>query len=384
MHETTAPPPFCVLVSLLKKSQSSYQAMEYLQELSFLAETYGLQTRKTFTQKLDQPDSRTFIGKGKVQEIQNYLKENPVDFVIFDDELSPSQVRNLERELETAILDRSFLILEIFLKRAQSSQAKTQVELARFQYMLPRLTRMWSHLERQRGGSGTRSGSGETQLESDKRDIRNQIDLLKEKLEEIEKQGQTQRKSRKGVARVALVGYTNVGKSTIMNILSKAEVFAENKLFATVDSTVRKVHMDGVNFLLSDTVGFIRKLPHQLIECFKSTLEEVREADVLLHVVDISHPGFEEQMAVVEKTLVELKVSGKPIILVFNKIDGLQDELGDQGKEERVLILKQSYLNKTDVQAVFISAYHKTNIEELKQKLKAEVEKVEFQSWNYS
>ncbi len=293
MYETALPPQYCILVSLLNKSQSSFQALEYLQELSFLAETLGLQTKKSFTQRLEQPDSRTFIGKGKVEEIQAYLKDNPVDYVIFDDELSPSQVRNLERELECNIMDRNLLILDIFLKRAQTAQAKTQVELARFQYMLPRLTRMWSHLERQRGGAGTRSGSGETQLESDKRDIRNQIDILKEKLKKIELQGQTQRKHRDGVIRVSLVGYTNVGKSTLMNVLTKADVFAENKLFATVDSTVRKVHLDGVNFLLSDTVGFIRKLPHQLIECFKSTLEEVREADVLLHVIDISHPGFE-------------------------------------------------------------------------------------------
>lgn len=374
MYETAAPQQYCVLVSLLNKSQSSYQAMEYLQELSFLAETYGLQTKKTFTQKLDQPDSRTFIGKGKMEEIGAYLVDNPVDFVIFDDELSPSQVRNLENELKTTILDRSFLILEIFLKRAQTSQAKTQVELARFQYMLPRLTRMWSHLERQRGGASTRGGSGETQLESDKRDIRTKIDLLKEKLEEIENQGRTQRKSRKGVVRVALVGYTNVGKSTIMNILSKAEVFAENKLFATVDSTVRKVHMDGQNFLLSDTVGFIRKLPHQLIECFKSTLEEVREADILLHVVDISHPGFEDQMETVHKTLADLKAADKPTILVFNKIDGLIDELGEQQVEERVETLRQSYLSKSDTQTVFISAKEKVNLDELKIKLKELVE----------
>jgi len=374
MHETAAPQQYCVLVSLLNKSQSSYQAMEYLQELSFLAETYGLQTKKTFTQKLDQPDSRTFIGKGKMAEIGTYLVDNPVDFVIFDDELSASQVRNLENELKTTILDRSFLILEIFLKRAQTAQAKTQVELARFQYMLPRLTRMWSHLERQRGGSGARSGSGETQLESDKRDIRNQIDLLKERLEEFEKQGQTQRKSRKGIVRVALVGYTNVGKSTIMNILSKADVFAENKLFATVDSTVRKVHMDGQNFLLSDTVGFIRKLPHQLIESFKSTLEEVREADILMHVVDISHPSFEDQMETVNKTLADLKAADKPTILVFNKIDGLIDELGEQQVEERVETLRQSYLSKSDTQTVFISAKEKVNLDELKIKLKELVE----------
>jgi GTP-binding protein HflX len=375
MYETALPPQYCVLVSLMNKSQSSFQALEYLQELSFLAETFGLQTKKTFTQRLEQPDSRTFIGKGKVDEILLYLKDNDVDYVIFDDELTPSQVRNLERTLEVNIMDRNLLILDIFLKRAQTAQAKTQVELARFQYMLPRLTRMWSHLERQRGGAGTRSGSGETQLESDKRDIRNQIDILKEKLKKIELQGQTQRKHRDGVARVSLVGYTNVGKSTVMNLITKAEVFAENKLFATVDSTVRKVHMDGVNFLLSDTVGFIRKLPHQLIECFKSTLEEVREADVLLHVIDISHPGFEEQIDIVNKTLADLHAMEKPMIMVFNKIDGLLEELGQQGVEERIETLRQSYLNKSDTEAVFISATDKVNIEELKMKLKRAVEK---------
>lgn len=383
MHETALPQKYCILVSVLDKTQSSLKAMEYLQELEFLADTYGLQTRKTFTQRLDHPENRTFIGKGKVEEIAAYLEDNPVDFVIFDDALSPSQSRNLEKELQTGILDRNFLILEIFLKRAQTSQAKTQVELARFQYLLPRLTRMWSHLERQRGGSGTRSGSGEKQLESDKRDIRIQIDLLKEKLEKIELQNQTQRKSRVGVPRVSLVGYTNVGKSTLMNLITKADVFAENKLFATVDSTVRKVHLDGVNFLLADTVGFIRKLPHQLVECFKSTLDEVREADVLLHVIDISHPSFEEQMDVVNKTLIEIKANDKPTILVFNKIDGLLDELGEQAVEERVATLRQSYLTKSDTEAVFISASNKVNVDELKEKLKAEIEKVTKKMYSY-
>ena len=376
MHETAAPQEYCILVSVLEKNQPSHNAMEYLQELEFLAETRNLITKKTFTQKLDHPENRTYIGKGKVEEIKAYLEENPVQFIIFDDELSSSQVRNLEKELETTIMDRSLLILDIFLKRAQTAQAKTQVELARFQYMLPRLTRMWSHLERQRGGAGTRSGSGESQLESDKRDIRAHIDVLKERLLKIESQGVTQRKHRDGVARVALVGYTNVGKSTIMNLLAKADVFAENKLFATVDSTVRKVHMDGVNFLLSDTVGFIRKLPHQLVECFKSTLEEVREADLLMHIIDISHANFEDQMAVVNKTLIELKSNEKPVILVFNKIDGLLDELGEQGLEERVETLKKSYLTKDGISAVFISATNKTNIDELKEILKTQVELV--------
>lgn len=376
MYETALPSQKCILVSVLGKGVSSHEAMEHLQELAFLAETNGLETIKTFTQRLDHPENRTFIGKGKVEEIGLFLEQTPVDFAIFDDQLSPSQVRNLERELECAIMDRSALILEIFLKRAKTAQAKTQVELARYQYMLPRLTRMWSHLERQRGGGATRSGSGESQLESDKRDIRNQIDLLKEKLKKIELQNETQRKHREGIARVSLVGYTNVGKSTLMNLLAKADIFAENKLFATVDSTVRKVHMEGVNFLLADTVGFIRKLPHQLVECFKSTLEEVREADVLLHVIDIAHPTFEDQMEVVNKTLTEIGASGKPTILVFNKIDSLIEELGTKGVEERVQTLRQSYLTKTGVQAVFISAEKKINIEELKEKILEEVEKL--------
>ena len=376
MHETALPPQNCILVSVLSKGESSHQAMEYLQELAFLAETNGLETIKTFTQRLDHPENRTFIGKGKVEEIRAFLEERQIDFVIFDDGLSSSQVRNLEKELQVTIMDRNALILEIFLKRAKTAQAKTQVELARYQYMLPRLTRMWSHLERQRGGGATRSGSGESQLESDKRDIRAQIDLLKEKLKDIELQNATQRKHRKGIARVSLVGYTNVGKSTLMNLISKADIFAENKLFATVDSTVRKVHMDGVNFLLADTVGFIRKLPHQLVECFKSTLEEVREADILLHVIDISHPSFEDQMAVVDKTLLEIKANDKPTILVFNKIDSLVEGLGEEGVEERVGLLRQSYLSKTENPAVFISATNKLNMDEFKAVLKAEVEKI--------
>lgn len=376
MYETALPSQKCILVSVLGKGVSSHEAMEHLQELAFLAETNGLETIKTFTQRLEHPENRTFIGKGKVEEIRIFLEQTPVDFAIFDDQLSPSQVRNLEKELGCAIMDRSSLILEIFLKRAKTAQAKTQVELARYQYMLPRLTRMWSHLERQRGGGATRSGSGESQLESDKRDIRNQIDILKEKLKKITLQNETQRKHRDGIARISLVGYTNVGKSTLMNLLAKADIFAENKLFATVDSTVRKVHMDGVNFLLADTVGFIRKLPHQLVECFKSTLEEVREADVLLHVIDISHPTFEDQMEVVNKTLTEIGASGKPTILVFNKIDSLIEELGQKGVEERVLTLRQSYLTKTGVEAVFISAEKKINIEELKEKIINEVGKL--------
>ena len=376
MHETALPPQNCILVSVLSKGESSHQAMEYLQELAFLAETYDLETIKTFTQRLDHPENRTYIGKGKVEEIRLFIEDNPTDFLIFDDGLSSSQVRNLEKELQVTIMDRNALILEIFLKRAKTAQAKTQVELARYQYMLPRLTRMWSHLERQRGGGATRSGSGESQLESDKRDIRTQIDLLKEKLKKIELQGETQRKGREGIARVSLVGYTNVGKSTLMNLIAKADIFAENKLFATVDSTVRKVHMDGVNFLLADTVGFIRKLPHQLVECFKSTLEEVREADILLHVIDISHTTFEDQMEVVDKTLLELKANDKPTILVFNKIDSLVEGIGEEGVEERIALLRQSYLSKSANPAVFISATDKVNIEELRAILKAEVEKI--------
>ncbi len=364
-----------VLVAIINQDQKEDTTREYLEELAFLAETLGAETTKMFTQKLAKPDIRTFVGKGKLEEINAYVKANNADMVIFDDDLSPSQLRNLENELQCKIYDRSLLILDIFLKRAQTAQAKTQVELARFQYLLPRLTRMWTHLERQRGGTGTRGGAGEKEIETDRRAIRNQITLLKEKLVKIEKQSQTQRKSRGTVVRVALVGYTNVGKSTLMTLLSKSDIYAENKLFATVDATVRKVTLNNIPFLLSDTVGFIRKLPTHLIESFKSTLDEIREADILLHVVDISHPAFEDQIAVVNKTLSDIGAIDKTIIMVFNKID-LYRELhdGEQYSEDNIdeshkpglEDLKKMFIGKGDNRAVFISAENKENIDELR------------------
>ncbi|MGK7394508.1 MAG: GTPase HflX [Candidatus Cyclobacteriaceae bacterium M3_2C_046] len=371
-----------VLVALVNKEQSIEKAHEYLDELAFLAETLGAKSTKFFTQRLDKPDVRTFVGKGKLEEINHYIKENNIDVVIFDDDLSPSQLRNLENELKIKIYDRSLLILDIFLNRAQTAQAKTQVELARYQYLMPRLTRMWTHLERQRGGTGTRGGAGEKEIETDRRIIRNQISILKKKLEKIDKQGQTQRKNRSNIVKVALVGYTNVGKSTLMKILSKSDVFAENKLFATVDTTIRKIQLDNIPFLLSDTVGFIRKLPHHLIESFKSTLDEVREADILLHVVDISHPSYEEQIDIVNYTLTELGAANKATILVFNKIDAFQEDLTQQNGEDLENIiqdkglvehLKQTFIGKNDHDAVFISAREKQNIDELRQILREKV-----------
>jgi len=359
-----------VLVGLINSKQPPLKAQEYLDELEFLATTMGIKTEKQFTQRLERPDSRSFIGKGKLEEIQNYVEAEGIDTVIFDDDLSPSQLRNIENELKKKVYDRSLLILDIFLHRAKTAQAKTQVELARYQYLLPRLTRMWTHLERQRGGTGTRGGSGEKEIETDKRVIREQITLLKEKLKKIEKQSITQRKSRDELARVALVGYTNVGKSTLMRSLSKADVFAENKLFATVDSTVRKVVLNQIPFLLTDTVGFIRKLPTTLIESFKSTLDEIREADILLHIVDISHPSFEEQIDVVNETLKDINAANKPTIPVFNKIDLLENSVNEDGEEQdRIAALKASFLNKKETPAVFISAAQKENVEELKAKL---------------
>jgi GTP-binding protein HflX len=369
-----------VMVAVINQNQGPEKAQEYLEELAFLAETAGILTVKRFTQRLERPDTRTFIGKGKLDEVQQFIIENEVDTIIFDDDLTPSQLRNIENILKIKVYDRSLLILDIFLIRAQTAQARTQVELARFEYLLPRLTRMWTHLERQRGGTGTRGGSGEKEIETDKRAIRNQITVLKEKLEKIEKQAATRRKSRKSIVRVALVGYTNVGKSTLMTLLSKSDVFAENKLFATVDSTVRKVSMGIIPFLLSDTVGFIRKLPHSLIESFKSTLDEVREADILLHVVDISHSSYEEQIEVVNKTLKELEAADKPTILVFNKIDQYHNPDLDEEilvleneetppKPDTLEQLKASYIGKSGVDAVFISAANKINIEELKEKM---------------
>jgi GTPase len=364
-----------LLVGLINREQSPQKVDEYLDELAFLAETLGAETIARFTQRLDTPDVRSFVGKGKLEEIKEYLAASEADLVIFDDDLSPSQLRNLEKYLKCKIYDRSLLILDIFLKRAQTAQARTQVELARYQYLMPRLTRMWTHLERQRGGTGTRGGAGEKEIETDRRIIRNQISVLKKKLEKIEKQGRTQRKSRANIVKAALVGYTNVGKSTIMRLLTKSDVFAENKLFATVDTTVRKVVLDGIPFLLSDTVGFIRKLPHHLIESFKSTLDEVREADVLIHVVDVSHPSYEEQIAIVNDTLQELEAADKETILVFNKIDLLpkimeENEIEEENTDDKTYnhlqALKQSFIGKGNVDAVFVSAGQKENIDELR------------------
>lgn len=375
LHLTEKKVETAVLVALTTGKQTADKTEEYLHELAFLTETLGVRTLKKFHQRLDKPDNRTFIGKGKMEEVQAYIKAFAVDMVVFDDDLSPSQLRNLENEFNCKIYDRSLLILDIFLKRAQTAQAKTQVELARYQYLLPRLTRMWTHLERQRGGTGTRGGSGEKEIETDRRIIRDQIALLKEKLKKIDKQGVTQRKARGRIVKVALVGYTNVGKSTIMNLLSKSDVFAENKLFATVDSTVRKVVLEGIPFLLSDTVGFIRKLPHTLIESFKSTLDEVREADILLHVVDISHNIFEDQMNLVNATLAEIGASNKPMIMVFNKIDLYRNTENEDNTQMDLEELKASYLNREDYRCVFMSALNKSNIHELKAMLMEEVTK---------
>lgn len=368
-----------VMVALINQGQPEEKVIEYLDELAFLAETMGLEVVKSFTQRMDRPEVRSFVGKGKLEEIQTYIKAEDIKVIIFDDDLSPSQLRNLEKELEIKIYDRSLLILDIFLKRAQTAQAKTQVELARSNYLLPRLTRMWTHLERQRGGTATRGGAGEKEIETDRRNIRNTITVLKKKLEKIEKQNEVQRKSRKSIVRTALVGYTNVGKSTIMRMMTKADVLAEDKLFATVDSTVRKVVLGDVPFLLSDTVGFIRKLPTHLIESFKSTLDEVREADILLHVVDVSHPYFQDQMETVNQTLADIGAADKPTIIVFNKIDQFKHDLDEDILEEMenppVTLdeLKQTYMAKEGVSSVFISATKKQNIKELRAVLLEEV-----------
>lgn len=363
-----------ILVALVTQHQSSEKAKEYLDELTFLAVTLGVNVLATFTQQLEKPNVRTFIGKGKLEEIKVLVEAEQVDMVIFDDELTPSQVRNLENILKCKVLDRSLLILDIFAMRAKTAQAKTQVALAQYQYLLPRLTKLWTHLSKQQGGVGMR-GPGETELETDRRIVQDKIVLLRKKLQAIEKQSVTQRKSRRQLVRVALVGYTNVGKSTLMRLLSKANVLAENKLFATVDSTVRKVVIHDIPFLLTDTVGFIRKLPHSLIECFKSTLDEVREADILLHVVDISHPAFEEHMQVVHKTLLEIGAVNIPTLLVFNKIDQFreitkQDEamylVGTAHQPVTLEALQQSYLTQQDYPVVFIAASQKENIDTVK------------------
>ncbi|MFY7890040.1 MAG: GTPase HflX [Spirosomataceae bacterium] len=386
MYSTNEDKETAVLVAVQTQKQSVEQTKEYLDELAFLADTSGINTLYTFTQKLDKPDNRTYVGKGKMQDILMYVIDNEVDMVIYDDELSPIQIRNIEAEFtkfgkEVKVLDRSLLILNIFAMRAQTVQAKTQVELAQQQYILPRLTRMWSHLSKQRGGVGMR-GPGEKELETDRRTAKDRISYLKEKLRAIDKQTVTQRKSRDRMVRVSLVGYTNVGKSTLMRRLAKADVFAENKLFATVDSTVRKVTIENIPFLLSDTVGFIRKLPTMLIESFKSTLDEVREADILMHVIDISHPNYQEHIDVVNATLTEIGAADKPTILVFNKIDMFDtnevriledwEDPEDQPINQAIKIqrvtefLKNSYLHTHLPKTVFISAEHKENIHDLR------------------
>ena len=372
-----------VLVGLITASQNEQKSKEYLDELAFLTETSGATPVKRFSQRLDYPNPRTFVGEGKLAEIKQFLTENPeVGMVIFDDELSPKQLRNIEKELEVKILDRTILILDIFAKRAQTAHAKIQVELAQCQYMLPRLTRLWTHLERQRGGIGMR-GPGETQIETDRRIILTKIALLKEELKSIDKQKAIQRKNRGKMVRVALVGYTNVGKSTLMNLMSKSEVFAENKLFATLDTTVRKVIIDNLPFLLTDTVGFIRKLPTHLIESFKSTLDEVREADLLVHIVDISHPNFEDQYDVVNTTLAEINKESKPTILVFNKIDAFtytpkdDDDLSPKLRENYSLEeLQKSWMAKLNGDCIFISARDKDNTDALKTLLYEKVKQI--------
>ena len=393
-----------VLVGLITQNQDEAKTKEYLDELEFLAETAGAEVVKRFTQRVNGPSSVTYVGKGKLEEIRNYIRaeeeaEREVGMVIFDDELSAKQIRNIEQELKVKILDRTSLILDIFAMRAQTANAKTQVELAQYRYMLPRLQRLWTHLERQGGGSGSGGGKGsvglrgpgETQLEMDQRIIRQRITLLKERLVEIDKQKTTQRKNRGRLIRVALVGYTNVGKSTIMNLLSKSEVFAENKLFATLDTTVRKVVIENLPFLLADTVGFIRKLPTDLVDSFKSTLDETREADLLLHIVDISHPDFEEQIKVVEKTLADLGCAEKPSMIIFNKIDAYkwtpqdEDDLTPPKKENISLDeLKRTWMARLDENCLFISAKEKQNIEEFREEIYKRVRQLHVQKYPYN
>jgi GTP-binding protein HflX len=370
----------CILVGVITSEIDEVIANEHLDELEFLAETAGAITHTKFLQKLPYPNPRTYVGTGKLEEIKQYMRAMDIEMVIFDDELSPSQLRNIERELECKVLDRTILILDIFASRARTFHAKTQVELAQLQYMLPRLTRLWTHLERQKGGIGLR-GPGESQIETDRRIIQMRISLMKERLKDIDKQMTIQRSNRGQLVRVALVGYTNVGKSTLMNLLSKSDVFAENKLFATLDTTVRKVVIDNMPMLLTDTVGFIRKLPQQLMESFKSTLDEVREADLLIHVLDISHPNFEDQFNVVNETLNEIDKTEKPTIVVFNKIDAYQPVLNEMNEEEegvRTLeSLKKSWMSKMNkTKCVFISAQNKENVEELKEVLYEEVKAI--------
>lgn len=382
-----------VLIGLVTPAQPEDRTREYLDELAFLADTSDIKPVKRFMQKADMPNTNTYVGEGKLAEIKNYIDEHKdeVDLVIFDDELSPRQLRNIEKALNIRIMDRTILILEIFARRAQTSYAKTQVEMAQLQYMLPRLTRMWSHLDRQRGGGVTGRGMGETQIEADKRIIKSRIALLKEDLKKIDRQMATQRQNRGKLVRVALVGYTNVGKSTIMNLLSKSDVFAENKLFATLDTTVRKVTIGNLPFLLSDTVGFIRKLPHHLIESFKSTLDEVREADLLIHVVDISHPNFEEQYEVVCQTLKDITGTEKPSILLFNKIDAFTytpkdaDDLSPMKRENYSLDdLKKTWMGRMHENCLFISARRKENIEPLKQLMYDKIKAIHIERYPYN
>ncbi|MGN7203706.1 GTPase HflX [Pedobacter sp. SAFR-022] len=387
-YDTALKQERAVLVGVIRPGEKPEETKEYLDELAFLVDTAGGAVETVFTQKMLKPDRATFVGTGKLEEIKGYVQSEEIDMVVFDDELSPSQLRNIERELQVKILDRSNLILDIFAGRAQTAQAKTQVELAQLQYLLPRLTRLWTHLERQKGGIGMR-GPGETQIESDRRMILDKISLLKDRLKHIDRQNETQRKNRVQLIRVALVGYTNVGKSTIMNMLAKSEVFAENKLFATLDTTVRKVVIENLPFLLSDTVGFIRKLPHHLVECFKSTLDEVREADILIHVVDVSHPNFEDQINVVNETLKDLGARDKPTIMVFNKIDAyVSPEAREEHHEDEKVTLtlaefKNSWMAQHNAPALFISALHKENLEEFRQLLYDMVKGLHTQRYPY-
>ena len=379
-----------ILIGVCTPSVTAEKVKEYLTELAFLVDTAGGVPDRQFTQNLPYPDPKTYLGSGKLNEVRDYVAEHKIDLAVFDDELTPSQARNIEKVLGCKIMDRTHLILDIFAKRAQTAHAKVQVELAQYQYLLPRLTGMWTHLEKQRGGIGMR-GPGEKEIETDRRIIRDRIALLKEKLKDIDRQKSTQRGNREKFVRVALVGYTNVGKSTMMNLLSKSEVFAENKLFATLDTTVRKVVINNLPFLLSDTVGFIRKLPHTLVESFKSTLDEIRETDLLLHVVDISHPEFEEQIAVVNQTLEELHAGNKPMILIFNKIDNYHwiekepDDLTPKDKSNISLEeLKETWMAKSKNKTLFISATEKENIEELKDVLYEEIKKLHIQIYPYN
>ncbi|MBB6609908.1 GTPase HflX [Pontibacter sp. Tf4] len=385
-YETAKPQETAVLVAVPGYRQTDEQTKEYLDELAFLTETAGAQTIKRFVQKLERPDRATFVGSGKLEEIKAYVQEHNVDMVIFDDDLSPSQVRNIENELQIKIVDRSLLILDIFALRAKTAQAHAQVEMAQYQYLLPRLTNLWTHLSKQKGGIGMK-GPGETEIETDRRIVRDKISLLRDRLKKFEKQNFEQRKARSGMVRVALVGYTNVGKSTIMNLLSKSDVFAENKLFATVDATVRKVVLDNIPFLLSDTVGFIRKLPTKLIEAFKSTLDEIREADLLVHVVDVSHPSFEEHIEVVNDTLKDINAAEKPVMLVFNKVDlylqKREQEMQEEGHEVMPSIddLKATYMAKVHAPALFISATNKVNIDDLRDELQRRVAEIHYQRY---